>query len=78
MEKQYIIALVWSAGFLLSYWMLKVEHEAESDKYTNGEKVVCVLLSILSMGMVLYMLIAAWSNSVKKYWHKPAKHKKAE
>lgn len=78
MEQQYIIAIAWLAGFLLSYWMLKVEHEAEKADYTNGEKTLCVMLSVLSFLMVLYMLVVAWSVSVKKYWNKPAKSKKAE
>lgn len=72
MERQYIIAIVWLAGFLASHWMLKVEHEAENEAYTNGDKVWAVVLSILSFIMVFIMLIKAWTLSVNAYWSKPA------
>jgi len=60
MERQYIIAIIWLSGFLLSHWMLKVEHESENDDYTNGDKAWAVLLSLLSLVMVLIMLAKAW------------------
>lgn len=82
MERQYIIAIIWLSGFLLSHWMLKVEHESENDEYTNGDKAWAVLLSLLSLAMVLVMLAKAWAHSVSGYWNKPAdkviKNKKAE
>lgn len=78
MQTQYIIAIIWLAGFLLSYWMLKVEHEAEAENYTNGEKALQVLLSILSMAMVLFLLVNAWQQSVQKFWKKPLVNKKTE
>jgi len=58
--------------------MLKVEHEAEGEEYTNGDKALQVLLSCLSVAMVLYLLIQAWAKSVSKYWSKKIKVKKAE
>jgi hypothetical protein len=78
MEVQYIIAISWLSGFLLSWWMIQVEHEAEHDNYTNGERAMCVLLSTLSWPMVMYLLIKAWAVSVKNYWGKTHKPKKAE
>lgn len=77
MQQQYIIAISWLVGFLLSFWMLKVEHEAEEEEYTNGDKVLQVILSILSIVMVLYLLVQAWSKSVKKYWGKPIRQAEA-
>lgn len=80
MEKQYIIALIWLAGFLLSFWMLRAEHDAEKETYTNGDRVLSVLLSTLSFLMILFILVKAWAANIgaKGYWSKPVKHKKAE
>jgi len=75
MERQYIIAIIWLSGFLLSHWMLKVEHESENDDYTNGDKAWAVLLSLLSLVMVLIMLAKAWAYSVNGYWNKTADKK---
>lgn len=78
MEKQYIIAITWLAGFLLSRWMLKAEHQAEEQPYTNGDQAMTVMLSLLSFIMVLIILVKAWAGSagLKKYWAKPVKPKK--
>jgi hypothetical protein len=78
MEVQYIIAIVWLKGFVLSYWMLTVEHESEDKVWTHGDKTLMVLLSMFSFAMVLLMLIKAWAASVNAYWSKPVKTKKAE
>lgn len=75
MERQYIIAIAWLSGFLLSHWMLKVEHEAENDQWTHGDKAWAVLLSILSFVMVMIMLVKAWAVSVNGYWNKPVASK---
>lgn len=73
MMPQFIISLVWLAGFGLSYWMLKAEHETETEEWTNGDKAVQVVLSILSFLMVLIILVKAWSAQVDGYWSKPLK-----
>lgn len=78
MDKQYIIAIIWLSGFLLSMWMLKVEHEAENQQMTNGDQVRAVLLSVLSFGMVLFILVGSWARQVKQYWSKPIKNKKGK
>ena len=83
MEIQYKIAIIWLAGFLLSFWMLRAEHDAEGNEYTNGDQVICVSLSVLSFGTVLYLLVIAWVKKVgKEYWSRPvknlSKNKKAE
>jgi hypothetical protein len=78
MQRQYIIALAWLAGFLLSHWMLKIEREVESTERTNGDSVMCVILSILSWVIVFFMLVNAWQLSVKKYWGRPVKKKSTE
>ena len=75
MEQHYIIALVWLAGFGLSYWMLKAELEAGKEEYTNGDKTLQVLLSLLSFVMVQLILIRAWASQVKAYWQKPVTRK---
>jgi hypothetical protein len=66
-----VIAIIWLAGFMLCRWMLKVEHEAESATYTNGDQALLVILSILSFAMVLFILVKTWAVSVKSYWSRP-------
>lgn len=80
MQQQFIIALLWLAGYGLSYWMLKVEHEAQKEPWTYGDKAVQVLLSVLSFLMVLFLLAKAWVFQVDGYWSKPVEKqgKKAE
>lgn len=70
MQQQFIIAILWLAGFGLSYWMLKAEHEAEKEQWTNGDKAVQVALSVLSFLMVLFLLAKAWAFQVNGYWNK--------
>jgi len=73
MMQQFIISLLWLAGFGLSYWMLKAEHEADNEEWTNGAKAVQVLLSVFSFLMVLILLAKGWANSVEGYWNKKIK-----
>lgn len=70
MHKQFVIAILWLAGFGLSYWMLKAEHEAEKEAWTNGDKAVQVALSMLSFLTVLILLFKAWAAQVGPYWDK--------
>lgn len=72
---QLTISLGWLFGFLLSMWMLRAEHEAEKKEYTYGDLAASVLLSLLSIAMVLFILIKAWTNSVHAYWGKPMRAK---
>ena len=70
------LILIWAAGFLLGRWMLKAEHLANNEEYTNGEIAVSCLLSCLSWLIVLIMLVKAWASSVSSYWKKPANNVK--
>lgn len=80
MDIQYKIAVVWLAGFLLSRWMLKVEHEAEEQEYTKGDQAISVIMSLLSFAMVLFILVKGWAGNagLKNYWAKPVKPKKSK
>ncbi len=80
MEKQYIIAFIWLAGFLLCWWMVKVDHEAEKKEFTNGDQVMCIIISVLSWGMIMFLLVTTWVAKVgaKGYWKRPVKNKKPE
>lgn len=78
MEKQYIIVLIWLAGFICSRWMLKVEHKAEGLEVTYGDVVMKELLSIASWAMVLLILVKAWTQQVKSYWKQQVTTKKAK
>lgn len=74
---QYIISAIWLCGFLLSYWMIKVEHESEKEQFTHGDKVLIVILSMFSVLMILFILVSTWIKKIGKtgYWNKPVKPK---
>lgn len=80
MEQQYIIIITWLTGACWSWWMLVTEHEAEKEVFTNGDKVLCVFLSLLSWLMVFIILVRAWIAQIgsKGYWEKPVQDKKTE
>lgn len=67
--------LIWKVGIFISYSMMRVEHEAEGETYTKGDRIVCLVFSLLSFLMVLIILIKAWVNAISKtgYWKKPVK-----
>jgi hypothetical protein len=65
------ILVLWFSGFILSRWMLHVEHSAESEQFTYGDQVTEVIISILSWATVVFILVRAWAASVSSYWKKP-------
>lgn len=74
---QYIISTLWLLGFLISFWMLRVEHEAEKQQYTQGDRMLIILLSMLSLVMIIFILVKAWVMAIAKtgFWNKPVKQK---
>lgn len=74
------IIAAYIAGYLLSFAMIRVEHEAEGEVYTKGDRVLAFTLPLLSFVTVLYMLVAAWISKISKtgYWNKPVKEVKNE
>jgi hypothetical protein len=77
MTKILIIGLIWKAGALLSYAMMRTEHTAEGETYTKGDRVGCVVLSVFSFAMVLFMAARAWWKQIAAtgHWNKPVKQK---
>jgi E3 ubiquitin-protein ligase DOA10 len=67
-----IILIAYITGQLLANWMLKVEHSAVGEEFTNGHRVLTVILSLLSWLFVFFLLIKAWAISVEPYWSKSA------
>lgn len=68
-----IIALVYLAGYLLSFAMIRTEDEAEQRPYTKGARVATYAFSMLSWLMVIVTLISAWAEKIKAtgYWNRP-------
>jgi len=60
--------------------MLFVEHKAESKPFTNGDKALLLVMSVLSYVAVMIMLISTWVKSVGNYWKQLAEseNKKSE
>lgn len=52
--------------------MLITEHKADGLRYTHGDRIVCVLLSLLSWFIIIQRLVSAWIGKVAKtgYWEK--------
>lgn len=69
------LAALYLVGCLLSFWMLRVDHESEKELYTKGARVLSIILSLLSFLMILITLIAAWVHKIKLtgYWQRPIK-----
>lgn len=68
-----IILLWWIPGFLLSKWMLEVEHKASGTSFTRGDQALSIFFSILSWAMVLIILVKTWTLSVSPYWSQQVK-----
>jgi Co/Zn/Cd efflux system component len=71
------ITVIYIIGGLISYWMLRVEHESEGQAYTFGLRLFNILFSLLSWLTVLIQLISAWFHKIKitGYWNRPIKKK---
>lgn len=78
--REIILLATYIAGYLLAFAMIRVEHEAEEEVYTKGDRVLAFTLPILSWLTVLYMLTGAWISKIEKtgYWNKPVKEVKNE
>lgn len=53
--------------------MLITEHKAEGNIITHGDRALCLLLSLLSYGTIIWCLIANWIEKINRtgYWDKP-------
>lgn len=70
--------LFYVIGYLLAYWMLKIEHLSEKRVFTKGDVVIGTAFSFLSWIAVAIALISAWFKQIKLtgYWDQPAKNEK--
>lgn len=75
---QIIFSVVYVIGFVLSFSMLRVEHEAEKKIYTKIDRVLCITFSFLSFLLVLALLVSSWFKKIGStgYWDKPVKQTK--
>jgi hypothetical protein len=58
---------------MISYSMLKIEHESEGKIYTRLDRVLCLTFSALSFSLVLALLVSSWFKKIGTtgYWNKP-------
>lgn len=71
-----ILAGAYLFGCFVSYWMMKIEIEAEEGGvYTKGDKATGIALSVLSWLGVIMALSKSWVEKIgeKGYWKKPVK-----
>jgi hypothetical protein len=67
-----ILIIAWIKGYLVVYWMLRVEHAASKQIFTKGDQAFILLFSMLSWLLVVYILIKTWAQSIgPEYWDKP-------
>lgn len=57
--------------------MLRIEHEADQELYTKGDRAACIFVSLASFIAVVFLLVAAWIRSINAtgYWNRPVKEK---
>lgn len=69
-----ILITVYLSGASLGYWMMQTEHEAEKQELTKGDKVIAIVMSLLSLVVVIVMLSKAWFKEIGRtgHWDKPA------
>ena len=67
--------LLFIGGYILSYLMLRIEHEAENKVYTRGDRLLNFTISLGSWVMILIILIIGWLKKIGQtgYWTKPVK-----
>lgn len=72
-----IILLVYAAGQLLSYSMLRVEQAASKEPFTKGARALIGALSLLSWVMVIITLVNTWVDTIREtgYWSEEVKAK---
>lgn len=72
-KAQIILLVVYACGFLTSYSMLKIEHEAESKSYTKLDRIICFTTSLFSFLTVLLLLVSSWFKKIAAtgYWDRP-------
>lgn len=60
--------------------MLRIEHEADQELYTKGDRALSVFVSLGSLITVLILLIAAWVRSITAtgYWGRPVREERVE
>lgn len=76
MSKELIILSVsYVVGYLFSFSMLKIEHEAESKTYTKLDRLLIIAFSFLSFILVIGLLVSAWFKKIANtgYWNEPVK-----
>ncbi|HEY4288259.1 MAG TPA: hypothetical protein VGN00_14240 [Puia sp.] len=67
------IIAIYAAGYLLSYAMLRIEHEAEQRPYTHGDRLLNLSVSLGSLVTVAAVLVITWVKHIGQlgYWARP-------
>lgn len=70
-----LICAAYFLGFFISFLMMRIEVAAEKQVYTKGDRILNMILSLLSWIWVLIILIITWVNNLKRlgYWSQPVK-----
>lgn len=68
------------AGYLLSFTMLRIEHESEGRVYTRGDRLISHSFSFGSFLTVIIILVITWIKKIglTGYWSAPVKPIKKE
>lgn len=78
MKLEIILFTVWIVGFLISYWMMKVEIDSEGRPFTFGHSLFRLIYALASWITITIMLVTAWYRliGISGYWNKPVKRSK--
>lgn len=73
------VFFIYLSGFFMSLLMLRVEHEAEGKTFTNLDRILSLVFSLLSFLMVLTLLVSTWLKKIGAtgYWNRPV-HKRSQ
>jgi hypothetical protein len=72
-KAQIILLVVYACGFLTSYSMLKIEHEAEKRHTRNWTGSFALQLLFSHFFSVLLLLVSSWFKKIAAtgYWDRP-------
>lgn len=67
--------LIYLIGAFLCYCMQRIEHEAENQTYTKGDRLLNVCLSLFSFLWIIVILVTSWVKKISAtgYWNRPVK-----
>ena len=69
-----VISMIYLLGYFLAYTMNRIEIAVGKQVYTKGDRLINIVLSLLSWLLVIVLLVQAWFKSIgPEYFKQPVK-----